>query len=202
MPASPAVRGLRLDVTVTFDFNPSIGILARDINKLGMDIRSFREPLKRAIQQVMIPSIRQNFSAGGRPEPWEELSEVTEKFREDAGFPGSGPILVRKGTLQRNMGFLSIWQITPNFATIKELPPRIWYGKLHQSGFGGFGDLVKRVGLAAASTKVDQGGSPAVHIPQREFVLFQEEDKDHVYEVFSKWLAERALKSGKFIPTS
>lgn len=53
--------------SVQMFFTPSMGIMARRVDKLGLDIRSFREPLKRAIRNVVIPSIAENFAVGGRP---------------------------------------------------------------------------------------------------------------------------------------
>lgn len=194
------VGGLRLDRgLVSFEFHPSIGILARDIDKLGLDIRSFKEPLTRAVRQVMIPSIRQNFAVGGRP-PWETLAEDTMKLREQGGYGPGGPILVRTGALQRNMGYLTMWTVTSNFATIKDLPARIWYGKIHQSGYGSFGSLVRTAGsakeaLAQTGTRHDA----KISIPARPFVMFQPEDILAIEEVFGTWLDERILRSGKFV---
>lgn len=199
-----AARGLRVDqgvgVKLGWAFQPSIGILARDIDKLGLDIRSFREPLTRAIKQVMIPSIRKNFTQGGRPEPWEPLADYTQELRYAQGYSPVGPILVRSGSLMRNMGFLSMWTVTQNFATIKDLPQRIWYGKVQQSGIGGFAALVSKHGgdIGKAISQVDEHRSRAVNIPARPFVLIQEGDANDIQKVFDVWLGERAARSGKF----
>jgi phage gpG-like protein len=195
----PAARGLRFDKgLVSFSFTPSIGLFARDVNKLGLDIRSFKEPLTRSVRQVMIPSIQQNFTVGGRP-AWEPLSEATGKIREEAGYGASGPILVRSGALQRNMGFLSMWQVTSTFATIRDLPSRIWYGKLHQSGYGSFSALVERSGgVKEALAEVGTGREAKIAIPPRPFVMFQDQDVRDIGQVFSKWLDERIARSGAF----
>src|SRR6185503_20125327 len=85
--------------SVEVNFEPSLALLARRVDKLGADIRSFRVPLKMAIQQVVIPSIRKNFDQGGRP-TWEPLSEHTIRNRKGGTQP-----LVRTGLLRRQMGY-------------------------------------------------------------------------------------------------
>lgn len=192
MPFVPA-RGLRIDrAIVGFEFKPSVGILARDIDKLGQDIRSFKVPLTRSVREVMIPSIRENFEAQGRPEAWEPLAEYTQKRRAEEGYSAGGPILQRKGLLMRTMGYVSIWTITTSFATIKDLPQRIWYGKLHQSGYGSFAAVVARHGGNISAALEETGaGAKKVRIPQRQFVMIHPEDADAIQYVFSVWLGER-----------
>lgn len=167
MPAFLRVEGLQTGLTNSVDFRPSPAILARDVNKFGMDIRSFREPLKRAIKEVMIPSFKQNFAQGGRP-AWKPLSSVTVKLRGSAT-----PILVRSGRLKRTMGQQNIWTVTREAASIRKLPQHSWYGHLHQSG-----------------------NRTNVVIPARPFALIQPEDEEKIAEVFNQWLGERAAKSG------
>lgn len=214
MTGKPRLSGLRLDEGIAaFEFKPSIGILARNVDKLGIDIRSFKEPLMRAIKQVMIPSFRQNFEQEGRPS-WEPLSEATEMLRERDGT--SGPILDRTGRLKRTVQQINIWTVTRESATIRDLPPRIWYGKIHQAGVGGMGRLVKaelakarqrgeRISPGEAGNRAMKqldkkllsgkggGGGASVNIPARPFIVFQDEDMDGVYEVFQKWLEERMM---------
>jgi phage gpG-like protein len=214
MTGKPRLQGLRLDEGITsFEFKPSLGIMARDINKLGIDIRSFREPLMRAIKTVMIPSFRQNFESEGRPS-WEPMAEATELLREREG--SSGPLLNRSGRLKRVAQQQNIWTVTKESASIRDLPPNVWYGKIHQEGMGGMGRRIKAEMTAAAkrgerispgqaaqraSKRLDQeilsgktgGGKATVNIPARPFIMFQEEDMDGVYEVFQSWLEERLM---------
>lgn len=168
------VKGLRLDIDLQFKFQPSIGIQAARMEKFGMDIRSFREPLKRSIQQVLAPSFRKNFDMEGRPDPWAPLAEFTVDQRGN-----TGPILNRSGVLKRTIQQLNIWTIDTQKAAILDLPQKIWYGKLHQGGYKGTG--------AATFT-----------FPARPFVLIQDEDYDAIEAVFLKWLQERAIASGAF----
>lgn len=209
---APRLSGLRLDEgIVSFEFSPSIGILARDIDKLGIDIRSFREPLTRAIKEVMIPSIKKNFDAEGRPS-WEPLSEATMNIRGDQG--SGGKILDRSGRLKRRMQQQTRWTITEESASIQDLPQDIWYGRIHQEGLGGIRTRVGRTlkanpGMSPAQASkrvmanIDRdilSGKARTHstsnIPARPFVMFQDEDIDGIYEVFQTWLEERAIRAG------
>lgn len=164
--APPPVRGLRIDVDMQFTFRPSLGLSARRLDRLGLDIRSMREPLKRSIQQVLAPSFRANFVAGGRPIPWEPLADFTVEQRGN-----SEPILVRSGLLMRTISQLSIWSIDMHKAALLDLPRKIWYGKLQQAG------------------RDDQ------NLPARPFVMIQDDDYDKIERVFQVWLAERIALS-------
>lgn len=206
-----AVGGLRFDeniVALGWTFTPSIGLVARDVEKLGLDIRSFKEPLTRSIKRVVIPSVRKNFAAGGRPE-WPALAPDTVKLRGD-----SWPILVRSGRLRKAATQFNIWTISETAATVKSLPSNAWYGALHQAGIGGFGGYLSaakaRLGTGARPVEVTKlafklldeakgpGGHYKVAIPARPFIMYQEEDIDNIQEVFADWLAERARKVGRF----
>jgi phage gpG-like protein len=112
-----------MPANIGFDltFIPPLAFLERDLRAIGADIRSFREPLTRAIKEVMAPSIGTNFEVGGRP-PWEPLSEGTLAVRDDGG-----QILDRTGTLKAAAQQLNV----------DNLPETAWYGVIHQNG-GGF----------------------------------------------------------------
>jgi len=197
-------------VGVSMTFVPSIAITAARIDKLGMDIRSFREPLTRSVKRVMGPSFRKNFDAGGRPDSWEPLSDATLEVRQRLGRNGSG-ILVLTGALRRVMGQLNIWRITRTSALILDLPQSVWYGAIHQAGYDG-GSMSARIkqhgGDASAAfrsiideqknamrtgTTIKTAGAAA--IPARPFALFQDEDEDDITEVFLEWLQERIAKT-------
>lgn len=203
--------GLRIrgDVNMGWQVTPSIGLVARDIDKLGLDIRSFKKPLTDSVKKVIIPSIRKNFDVGGRP-PWEDLSEATIKLRGSAW-----PILRRSGRLRRGATQFNIWDIGKESATVRRLPPGVWYGALHQEGFGGFGKFMssarKKAGAGAGSGDIlrmafgmmeeargGARGERAVRIPQRRFIMFQEDDVDDIQKIFLDWLMERARRVGKF----
>lgn len=199
-------RKLRINPKVMQDsvpqltFSPSVGIIARDIDKLGMDIRSFREPLKRAVQKVIIPSILQNFEEEGRPS-WSPYSPATIEIRENMGDPVN-KLLNKTGALETQMSRYNIWTVNNNAAILLDIP--LWYGNLQQSGYGNsMGASIKKTGSAAKSFKdlnarlratIKSGGtvrSADFNIPARPFVMLQEEDLPAIENVFAEWLQER-----------
>jgi phage gpG-like protein len=177
-------------------FSPTIGIAAGRINKFGMNIKSFREPLKRSIQQVIIPSIRRNFDEGGRP-AWVPLADATIDLRMSLhGSSGGGP-LVRSGELRRTMSQFNIWDVNDQRAILAHLPSKVWYGAIHQAGYG---RMAKRTSkskirdyLTSLVDRAEDEGSKGlnVNIPARPFVVLQENDLDDIYQVFGDWLEER-----------
>lgn len=209
---SAIIGKLRINGNVTpgnvpqLQFSPSVGIIARDIDKLGIDIRSFREPLKRAVQKVIIPSIQANFDAEGRP-PWEPYADATLEIRDHMKEP-VGKLLQKTGLLRQTMRQLNLWTINPNAAILLDLPPNIWYGKVHQGGFGGASMKARikksgNAGTAFKSLQKDIKGAIKAGktirtadfaIPARPFVMIQPEDEDAIAEVFIAWLQERIDK--------
>jgi phage virion morphogenesis protein len=171
------VAGMSGEGLMVFEFKPSIGIAAAQIDKLGLDIRSFREPLKRAVQKVMAPSFRKNFEAEGRPDEWPEPSSYTLDIREKAGISGDLS-LDRTGLLKKTVQQLNIWTITEKNATIQKMPEKVWYGTIQQVGH--------------------PEHARSGEIPARQFILVQEEDMDDIEEVFVEWLTDRAARSGGF----
>jgi phage gpG-like protein len=199
MAPTPVVRGLRIDENIMgFQFVPSLGIMAARVDKLGLDIRSFREPLKRCIQQVMAPSFRKNFEAQGRPEAWAPLADYTIERH------GEHNILDLTGALMRTIQQLNVWQLTEKAASIQQLPEAVWYGNIHQGGHSAMkARIAAHKGDASAAFDSIQddlieamnSGGVAKHstfeIPARPFVMIQDEDYDGIEEVFRQWLQER-----------
>lgn len=178
-----------------FNFKPSLALSARQFDTLDIDIRSFKEPLKRAIKQVIAPSFAENFIVNGRPVGWQAYADDTVTMKENDPKNKYGPdsILRRSGLLFKTMQQINIWTITSTQAAILDLPDKIWYGKVQQSGFG----------LTAASFKdplhispeqlKSLGAQGAMHVPARPFALLQDEDLDNIQDVFSRWLDERVI---------
>lgn len=194
----------------TVTFSPTLGITAGRINKLALDIRSFREPLTRAVRTVMSKSIARNFASGGRPS-WEPLSSATIDMRAMSGVGGSSP-LVATGRLARTASQINIWDITMTSAVIRDLPQSIWYGKVHQGGYEGgsmkalvnkfHGDIkaasqehTDRLNLALGGHESLAGTGHTATIPARPFLIIQPEDEDEIMMVFIKWLTERVNRS-------
>jgi phage gpG-like protein len=184
-------------------FEPAMIISARKVDKLGLDIRSFKEPLKRSLQQVIIPGIRKQFDVEGRSPRWPALADGTVRQRGNAH-----PILNRTGKLRRTMGYLNIWTIDREKAYIQDLPEKIWYGKVHQSGatFSVRGGGGYNVDTAALSKYLNYRGrrlgsskgfeTSQGEIPARPFVVLYKKDEVQVQRIFNEWLGERAARAG------
>lgn len=202
--------GLRFDghiegIGMGWQISPSLGLVAKDVDRLALDIEDMKVPIRRSIEQVMIPSIKKNFMEEGRPTPWQDLAEYTVEVRGT-----TSPILVRTGALVRGVTQLSIWDISKESATVRGLPQYIWYGAIHQEGLGSFGKYIakakKQLGPKASTLAVnklafdmfDESGSFKMGIPQRQFLLFQEDDEDDIMQVFAEWLEDEAKRVGRF----
>lgn len=206
-----ALTGLRMDAEIRipeWDLEPTIGIAAARIKRLGLDIRSFKEPLTSAIKTVVIPSIRKNFDVGGRP-AWEPLSEYTIKVRKGSAWP----ILQRTGALRKAATQFNIWTVSTTSAAIRSLPQKVWYGYVHQAGYGSFSifttEAAKRLGPGTSQKDINdeafklmaavrgEGHAAAIHIPARPFIMFQDEDYSKVTAVFYNWMVMRAERVGR-----
>lgn len=212
-----SVGGLRFDrdIEVGWKISPSIGLVAKDIDKMGLAITSFKEPLTRAIVTVMIPSFRKNFEQSGRPK-WKKLAPYTLQVKGQLGISDGDKPLHRTGALKRAATMLRIWDIGNTSATIRKLPEDVWYGAIHQSGYGGFGVFVaqakKSLGPRASGADVlnlafklndaARGGkgkvAGAAAIPQRQFIMYQEDDIDDIQDVFYEWLVDITVEEGRF----
>lgn len=170
------LSGINMGTRVDIDFHPSPFIMAAQFNVLGVNVKSFREPLKRSIQRVLAPSFQTNFDVGGRP-AWTPLSDYTLRVKSSKGYPPD--ILIAKGTLQRVAGQLNIWTINgpAGEAYVDQLPQRAWYGALHQSGFNSRSSFMGEV-------------------EARPWAIIQREDAGDIEEVFFEWIEERVDLAG------
>jgi phage gpG-like protein len=179
-------RDARIAMDIQID--PAPMLMMRKFDGLAKDVRSFREPLKRAIQKVMAPSFQKNFDVGGRVPPngakWVPLSAFTVKMK------GHAQPLVRSGKLRRVAGQLNIWTIQgqgqEGRAFISGLPARTWYGIMHQSGAFG----AARLGQLKPRTLTIGDALPG-EVPARPFFVVQKEDYEKVGEIFEDWVDER-----------
>jgi len=208
--APGAIRfGRALPVGASVTFSPSIGFVASRLAKLDMDIRSFRVPLTRAVQQVMIPSIRQNFdsesarNAPGAGGDWEPLSDFSLEMRErglvrfgERGGSGNN-ILDSTGALKRKATQLNLWTIDREKAEVQDLQQSVWYGKVQQSGYPVGTTTVKRgvtagqLGAGLRELGNIKQGKTAPDVPARPFLVIQPEDEDRIRDIFIVWLNER-----------
>jgi len=182
---------------IEIDWIPEPAVIAAGYVTFGVSFRSFKEPLKRSVEKVMMPSITKNFDLEGRPR-WPRLAEETIITRQMLGF-SSGPILDRTGELRDVATSFNIWTISSDKAEIPDLPGDVWYGKVHQGGAafsisagGGPVNALRRIAGLRSQRSITGTGV----IPKREFLLIQNEDIDHIEEVFMDWVRERAVMSG------
>jgi phage gpG-like protein len=214
---------------------PSLGIVARDMDRLALAIEDLKVPLARSILRVVIPSIRTNFAVGGRP-AWQPLADYTVEVRGSAE-----PILFRTGRLREAATSWEIWDVGKTSATIREFPPDAWYGVIHQAGIGGMKRyyeaarrMLKKQGRPLTGANLNQEafkamdyvlGSPTQvirgakkgqagkygplstqaainEVPQRQFLMFQEDDIDDILQVFAEWMEDEARKVGRFTGAS
>jgi phage gpG-like protein len=126
--------------------------------------------------------------------------------------------LVRTGSLAEVASSEGIWSVGRTAAVIKDLPEKVWYGKVHQGGLAGNqfsgGNWFKKYEKAARKiagpdedeqevTKLaykifdkrmlSHGPAPTAQsdIPARPFAMFQEEDIDAIQIIFAEWVEEK-----------
>lgn len=186
-------QGKGSGIGLEYKLDPSAVILVAEFAKLGLDIRSFKEPLHRSVK-YMGPSLQANFDIGGRPEKWTALSDITidKKYNEGANRP-SAP-LIRTGVLQKEVGYQKIWKIDgiEGYAAIDNLG-NAPYGIYHQEGFEGgeIGVITSGKGINAKIETRQSGGLPA-----RPFLVFQPRDEKAIEDIFIKWFQERTIAAG------
>jgi phage gpG-like protein len=136
-------------------------------------------PAMKITGEIVVKSVRENFLAQGRPSTWKPLSQAT-KFGVIGGSRGlkkSGAlkissrrklvdkkILIGFGMQGGLMGSIHYTDVTPN--SVKIGTEKI-YGAIHQFG-----------GMAGRNKKV--------RIPEREYILLQDEDKPVIIDVFKR----------------
>jgi phage gpG-like protein len=175
-------------------FNVQARILANDVDKLGVDIRSFRVPLRRSVEQVMIPSIATNFAVGGRPR-WQPLSIGTVENRGSAE-----PVLIRTGKLRRVATQKNMWSYFTgtigrevNYVEFdqSQLEKSAPYGVFHQYGAASHTDPLSKM-IKKRDPHALLGEETANwRLPQRMFVTMRPEDQVEIYSIFYQWLSER-----------
>ena len=166
------------------EFSPPLGLVARAHESAG-DMRGAKAELERIRDNVIIPSIKQNFKMGGRPRPWKELSSETIMRRNRDGF-ASGPILRRSHRMYESATAKARFTIgvdkaqhvmTLSYGTGSgAFPQRTWYGPVHQLG----GDF----SMAGGAT-----------LPARPFAVIQEQDADKIFKMLGDWTFNKYVKS-------
>jgi len=161
--------------------------LSGDLQGISDRARDFSKPMKFAAQ-VIVDSIAENFQAGGRPDPWQELSDATLL----AKVPKT-KILIDSGDL-----FDSIrGDSGPDFASASTDRS---YARIQHLG----GEIDKMVDVPAHERMISQAfGKPIdprtvkvrahqrhmqVEIPARPFMVVQDEDLEVITEALMEYL--------------
>jgi phage gpG-like protein len=201
------------------DFQAATYIYAGDVDKLGAQFRSWKEPLMRSLVEVIIPSIKMNFAAQGRPDAWQRLAKSTVVSRMRKGF-SRGPILVRTGLLRRVATSHQVWQVEPMFKgpgsdalnfRIYYFNAKVPYGRHNQIGTMKLNDPQK--GFSVLRTSIignvkDPTADPffsetkGINLfpsgkwrsPARPFIMLQNDDEIEIYNLFIEYLYEKANK--------
>lgn len=161
-------------------------ISAKDMEKLSR-IKSFREPLKKCLDTVIVPSIIEQFNRQGRP-PWVELKASTKARRARKKFGKLSTnkkskvdaskfyatmrfkILDETGRLMRVARQKNLWTIKSDELMFNEqaLTSRVPYGKFHQTG--------------------------TRFMPARPFVNLRWEHEEEIVSIFDNFQLDRIIK--------
>lgn len=131
------------------------------------------EPAMSEIADIMFLSVQQNFIAGGRPNQWEPLKPFGESSH-----------LYRSGRLFESLQL----QWDGNSATVFIDTSRLPYASILN-----YGGTIKHPGSNKFQAFEYMGGMVYtygtkphdINIPQRMFMLFQEEDKTKILQILS-----------------
>jgi phage gpG-like protein len=140
---------------------PSASALVGQLNWHAGQVRSLREPLERAVREVVIPRVGSNFAgttaAGNGWQPIQEASKFSSYRKGKEG----NPTLDVSGKLKRHAQTIGIWTFTQQSAFVAGLPTAP-YGIFHQDG--------------------------AVHLVPREFLIINDQDINAIEEIFKDWV--------------
>ena len=137
--------------------------------KINEDLTSVMEQ----VADIMFRSVQQNFIQGGRPNQWEPLSPFGESSH-----------LYKTGRMFSSIQLQWDGQSASVFIDTAKMP----YARIHNDG-----GIIKHPGsdkfqafMGADGMVFTQGTKPHdIRIPQRKFMMFQEEDKTRILELVS-----------------
>ena len=164
------------------------------LKKAGNKAKDLRVPLKRC-GILMLRSIDKNFRVEGRPKRWAPLSPMTIAMRRKKG--KGAKILQDTGLGKGSIDYKVVSNQKVQIGTNRD------YMKIHQTG----GSIkIPARDIYPVKAKVLHWVDPntgedifAMHvhqkermakIPQRKFLLFQEEDKKNIVKIFTEYLEE------------
>ena len=164
------------------------------LKRAGNKAKDLRIPLKRC-GILMLRSIDKNFRAEGRPKKWAPLSPMTIAMRRKKG--KGAKILQDTGMGKESIVYKIVSNQKVQIGTNRD------YMRIHQEG-GSIKiparDIYPVKARALHWVDPDTGEDVfAMHvhqkermakIPQRKFLLFQEEDKTNIVRIFNDYLEE------------
>ena len=160
----------------SFSFSFGSGLAEAKIaaQELSVDLKSLREPLSRAVKEVMIPSFRQNFDNEGRPSWYPPARSYNH------------PLLNDTGKLRNGATLLAIWDFDREQAKLNpsSLASRVGARIVHQTGF-----------TRKTTPSVTNNLAKGFHtIPARPFIMMQPEDEVSIERIFTDYLDERVKR--------
>lgn len=151
---------------ITLSWSPHPAIIAAQFISAADALESHRDPLVRAVEQVVSPAIKQNFDSEGRP-AWTPLANTTLARRANP----SSPILVQTGLLKQVATSVKPWTINDDTAyLIAGQLGDAYYGAIHNSG--------------------------SRWMPARPWSVMSSEDERAIEEVFSNWAFNTVAQVG------
>ena len=113
-------------ITIGETFWRQITVTETVIGVLGERLSNFYEPLKFALEYIVLPSVEMNFARGGRP-AWQPLAPDTVRTRG-----ATGPILYRTGELFNAATNPANWTVTQDLLALTNIP--VSHAGYHQLG--------------------------------------------------------------------
>lgn len=178
--------------------NPRIlNHVEKDLRAFGRSLSrpgAFRQPFEKIRDEVLMPSIAQNFARQGRPQRWPAITIDTIQWRARVGrgqrslrftagataaFDSgafSGKILIFTKKLMNAATAKARWLIRNNVMTYGSFPEQAWYAVVHNNP-----EIAARA-----------------NIPHRPFAMVQiPEDPNAMVEIMSDWLEKQFAKHVK-----
>lgn len=212
------VTGLKIpaiEIDPRNNFVQGAFLFASDIDKLDMKFKTWKEPLQQSRDEVVIPSVRENFDQEGRPK-WTPLKPQTLQNRMYMGY-ARGPILDRSGRLRRIATQKNIWSIVSGVGregadmlslNVNYLDGKVPYAEFHQLGAGvrrgrRVGDIQKRITSSGKTTSRfrHREANPALggdirtfRLPPRPFIQLTVEEEAEIYTIFFNFMSRQVDK--------
>lgn len=213
--SGPVVNGLKIPAIVIDpwnNFTRGAFIYAKMIDKLSMSFKSFREPLEESRDLVVIPSIKENFKAQGRPR-WPKLKKKTLYNRQMEGYP-KGPILDKSGKLKRVATQKNLWDIKDDILLLRTVyfDGKVPYAHYHQTGTRIPTSITKKsLEVPWGFYRFAQGahgfdtyreihenilfpGGEAGVMPMRPFIQLTNEEEVEIYNIFVAFMVRQVNK--------